>query len=65
MTFLKSMIPGFLLSFIVSTVIGAQRSTGGFLNIHQLHYHSHSMYWSWPLFIGGTLLAYAIFKSME
>jgi hypothetical protein len=65
MLFLKSLIPGFLLAFVVANVVGRQGSKGAFLNIFQFHYQNHSSYWSWPLFIAGTVLAYAIFKSME
>ncbi len=65
MSFLKSLLPGFLLTWVVANIIGPQGSKGGFLNIFLAHYQNHSMYWSWPLFAMGTLLAFGIFKSME
>lgn len=61
----KALFPGFLLTWIVAGIIGSNGSKGGFLYIFQAHYHQYSMYWSWPLFLAATGLAFAIFKMME
>ncbi len=69
----KGMIPGILLTWVFCGVLGSNGSKGGFLYIHLIHIagnsafsmSSHSFYWSWPLFIASTTLAFAIFKMME
>lgn len=65
MSAIKALIPGFLLSWIVSTVIGSQGSSGGVLSITHTLYQGHELYWSWPLFCGATALAWALFAMME
>jgi hypothetical protein len=69
----KALIPGALLTWIVSSVIGSNGSKGGFLYIHHLSLTGHGafeqassgIYWSWPLFFAGTGLAFALFKMQE
>ena len=69
----KGLIPGLLLTWIVSGIIGSNGSKGGFLFIHQLRIagnstfatSSHAFYWSWPLFIASTVLGFFIFKMLE
>lgn len=65
MSAIKALIPGFLLTWIVSTVIGAQGSSGGVLAITHTFYQGQELYWSWPLFCGATALAWALFAMME
>ena len=69
----KALFPGALLTWIVAGIMGSNGTKGGFLFIHQIHISgnsafatsAHSFYWSWPLFIVSTVLAFAIFKMME
>jgi hypothetical protein len=69
----KGMIPGILLTWIVSGILGTNGSKGGFLYVHLIHISgnsafslsSHSFYWSWPLFVAATMLAFFIFKMLE
>ena len=61
MNLFKALVPGGLLSWLVSTAIGSQGSRGAWLTIERLHYEQHGMYWSWPLFVIGTVLAWAMF----
>lgn len=58
----KGLIPGGLLAWIVSSVMGRG---GGFLDIHQLAVGGVEFYWSWPLFIGGTGLAAFVFATTK
>lgn len=62
---IKALVPGILLSWVVSTVIGASGSTGGILSIHRFVFHQQHMGWSWPLFFAGTFLAWALFMMTE
>ncbi len=61
----KAVIPGCLLTWIVSTVIGSNNSTGGFLNIFRAHVMNHDVYWSWPLMLAAIGLAWAMFYLTE
>lgn len=60
MNLFKAMIPGGLLAWVVSTAIGSQGSRGAWLLIERLHFDQHAMYWSWPLFVIGTGVAWAM-----
>ncbi|NBW76943.1 MAG: hypothetical protein EBR34_14275 [Sphingomonadaceae bacterium] len=61
MNLFKAIVPGALLTWVVSTAIGSQGSRGAWLAIERLHLNQHSIYWSWPLFVAGTVLAWAMF----
>lgn len=65
MSFIKALIPGFILTFVVCLIMGSNGARGAWLNIHHYTVHSHDFYWSWPLFVCATGLAWAIFWSME
>ena len=70
MSVIKAMLLGAILTGVVSLILGSQGSDGGFLaifpvNVHdaKLHFeslHDFTFYWSWPLFLAGTGLAWAI-----
>ncbi|WP_202389811.1 hypothetical protein [Parapontixanthobacter aurantiacus] len=64
-SFAKSLLPGTLLTWIVSMFIGSSGSRGGVLYVHYVSYDGYSAYWSWPLFIAGTGLAWVIYFVME
>ncbi|WP_404481434.1 hypothetical protein [Novosphingobium sp. BL-52-GroH] len=65
MAFFKALIPGALLTWIVSGVIGSNGSRGGMLAIEHVMVQGHGFYWSWALFIAATCLAWAIFAMMD
>lgn len=65
MSFVKALIPGLLLTFVVAMIIGSNGSAGGFLDIHRQVISGHQFYWSWPLFIASTGLSWGIFWMME
>ncbi|MEO5587246.1 MAG: hypothetical protein ABIQ81_06095 [Novosphingobium sp.] len=62
---IKALIPGGLLTWIVASVIGSNGSTGGMLHIAKLPVAHHELYWSWPLFIAATALAWFILAMLD
>lgn len=65
MNFFKALIPGSILTWLGATVIGRNGSPGGFLNIHSFMLQGHQVHWSWPLFMGATVLAWVIFWTLD
>ena len=65
MSLLKAVFLGAILTFVVSGVIWAGQSTGGFLNIHEFEVQGHFIQWSWPMFITGTGLSWGIMVMMK
>ncbi|MBP6362714.1 MAG: hypothetical protein KA233_09985 [Novosphingobium sp.] len=61
MDFFKALLPGSLLTFVVSALMGKGGSRGGWLYIERIHIDSHSFYWSWTLFVVATVLAWILF----
>lgn len=61
----KALVPGALLTWLVATLIGSTGSTGGMLNIIHFPVQHHQVYWSWPLFLVATGLAWAILWLMD
>ena len=62
---IKAVIPGGLLTWIVASVIGSNGSTGGMLHIGKMLVSNHQLYWSWPLFIAATALAWFILLMLD
>ena len=60
MELIKAVPLGAILSGVVSTIIGKQGSHGGQMAIHLVEYQDHHWYWSWPIFLAGTGLAWGI-----
>jgi hypothetical protein len=72
MSFVKALLCGVLLSWIVASVLGAQHTRGGILYVFNAAHSNplipnsvETFYWSWPLFVGGTALAWALFWMQE
>lgn len=65
MALIKALVPGFLLTWTVSLIVGANGSRGGILLIQHNYIQGYGFYWSWPLFLAGTALAWALFTMME
>lgn len=61
MDFFKALIPGAILTFVVSALIGKGGNRGGFLDIHRVSPFDYSFHWSWILFAVATLLAWILF----
>jgi len=65
MRFVKALIPGSILTFVVCLILGKNQSSGGWLAVHRITIQSHDFHWSWPMFVAATALAWAIFWMME
>ena len=65
MAFIKGLIPGTLLAWILSGVIGSNGSHGGWAAIHRVVIEGHQFWWSWPIFVAGTMLSWFVFKTLE
>ena len=63
-SFFKALPFGILLTLLVALFIGSGGSHGGMLNIRHVTFEGIEFYWSWMLFMGGTLLAWAILAIM-
>lgn len=62
---IKAILPGALLSWLVSTFLGSRGGSGGLLHIQHFNLNGTEIYGSWTLFIIATALGWAIFKMME
>lgn len=60
MELIKAVPLGALLTYVVSLFIGSAGSRGGQLAIFQAEIHQYDIWWSWPLFLAGTGLAWGI-----
>ena len=56
----KAFFLGALLTGTIAIVIGSQGSSGGPLAIHSMAMGDHKIFWSWPLFLSGSGLAWAL-----
>ncbi|QYJ07334.1 hypothetical protein [Qipengyuania flava] len=60
MEFFKAAPLGAILTLVVALMIGSQGSRGGQLAIFRAELYQYDFWWSWPLFFGGTALAWGI-----
>jgi hypothetical protein len=65
MPFVKALIPGVILTFVVCIILGTNGQTGAWLEVHRTSLASQDFYWSWPLFVLSTGIAWGIFAMME
>ena len=61
MDFFKGLIPGTILTLIVTAILGSNHFKSGYLYIFHQYIAGFGFYWSWPMFVASTLLAWAIF----
>ncbi len=61
MDFFKGLIPGTILTLIVTAILGSNHFKSGYLYIFHQNIGGFGFYWSWTLFVASTLLAWAIF----
>lgn len=64
-TFLKAAVLGAILTFVVSLFMGSGGATGGLVNVHLYIIEGWHIYWSWPLFLIGTGLAFGVLTLMD
>jgi hypothetical protein len=64
MSLIKAVLLGGLLTWLVSLVLGKNHANTGWLSVHQMTVASHQFYWSWPLFLVATGMAWAIIAMM-
>lgn len=62
---LKAIVVGVFLAWLVSLFIGSGGSGGGMLYVRHVAVAGYEFYWSWPLFVIGTGLAFGIFLLMD
>jgi hypothetical protein len=65
MAFLKALVLGIFLAGLVSLFIGSGGSSGGMLNVFQVTVEDWSFFWSWPLLVIGTALAFGLCLIMD
>ena len=65
MAFFKALIPGIILTLVVSIIIGSNGSSAGYLDIHSTSFQGQDFYWSWPLFFASTGVSWGIMWMME
>ncbi len=63
--FLKAIVLGAILSAVISAVVGHAGGTGGAANVRHFVIEGYGFYWSWVLFVAGTLLAFVILLMLE
>lgn len=69
--FFKALPFGIFLTLVVTLFMGSGGATGGTLNIFPFDVTiaqigvDFTLYWSWKLFLGATVLAFAILFMME
>jgi hypothetical protein len=64
MTLIKALIIGGFLTWLLSLVFGKNHQQAGWLSVHQMAVLDYHVYWSWPLFVAATGLAWAIMAMM-
>ena len=63
--FLKGVLAGAVLAFVIAGLVGHTGSTGGILNVFHFMVHGYRFYWSWGVFVGGALLGWVVFTLIE
>jgi hypothetical protein len=65
MAFIKAILLGGILTWIVSEAIHAGGASGGYLKIGETMVSGHYLHWSWPLFIVASVIILGILLLME
>ncbi len=60
MDVIKALMLGAILSATLALVIGSQGTSAGPLAIHIVNVVDAKLYWSWPIFVSGSGLAWGI-----
>ena len=65
MAFLKGLIPGLILTFVMAGILGSNGQSAGWLSVHAVDIEQFRFYWSWPLFVISTGLGTGIFAMLD
>lgn len=70
MAFVKGLIPGFVISWVISSILGRNHQTDNFLLIHLSNLpgpqlSQYTFWWSWPLFFAASLLGWFVFATTD
>lgn len=60
MDVIKAVMLGAILSATLALVIGSQGTSAGPLAVHMVNVAEAKLYWSWPIFVSGSGLAWGI-----
>jgi len=65
MAFIKGLVPGLLLTFVLAGILGSNGQSAGWLEVHSFAVEQVKGYWSWPLFVVSTGLGWGIFAMLD
>lgn len=65
MALVKALFPAGLLTWVVAGILGAQGLRGGMFMLEKITIEGHMFYWSWPLFLGASVLGWFVFSMLS
>lgn len=65
MSTIKALVPGAILTFLISALLYNGGMRGGVFALQQAHVHDFDLVWSWPLFLATFALSRALLWMME
>jgi arginine exporter protein ArgO len=65
MVLVRALLPAFILTFLAAAILAAAGTQGGVLAIQAAPVMDYHVFWSWPLFLLFTGLAWALFSMMK
>jgi hypothetical protein len=65
MSTIKALIPGTVITLLISALLYGAGKRGGVLALEQSHLLDFDVYWSWPLFLLTYCLSRALLFMME
>ncbi|MCX7865054.1 MAG: hypothetical protein N2423_08490 [Novosphingobium sp.] len=65
MTIVRALLPGFILTLVVTAILAASGARGGVLAIQPAPLLDMHIFWSWPLFLLFTGLGWALLSMMK
>lgn len=60
MELIKAITFGAILTAAIAMVLGSQGTSAGALAVHGVQISEARLYWSWPIFVSGSGLAWGI-----
>ncbi|MBT0669090.1 hypothetical protein HT136_12030 [Novosphingobium profundi] len=65
MALIKALFPAGVLTWVVAGILGSQGMRGGMLMLERDTIDGYMFFWSWPLFLAATGLAWFIFSMLR